>query len=253
MGDPLVQLRSVSLGYRGVPVLRDVTVSVYEGDFLAFVGPNGSGKTTLLRALTGTLAPLRGEIIRPRNPIPCGYVPQERELDPAFPLSALDVVLLGRVGRVPPGRRPGRRDREICLAALTQVGTAALARAPFQELSGGQKQRVLIARALAAEPAMLVLDEPTSGMDLRGEREILDLIADLGRGGLTIVMASHNLHAVARYARRIAIVDRERDLFRIGDAAEILTDATLTALYGLDVRVREVGGRRTILTGGDPC
>ncbi|MBI4608151.1 MAG: metal ABC transporter ATP-binding protein [Candidatus Rokubacteria bacterium] len=253
MPDPLVQLRSVSLGYGGIAVVREVTLTVHEGDFLAFVGPNGSGKTTLLRALTGTLAPLGGEILRPRGPIACGYVPQERDLDPAFPFSALDVVLLGRVSRLGPGRRPARRDREICLDALTRVGMTSLSRAPFQDLSGGQKQRVLIARALATEPAMLVLDEPTSGMDLRAEQEIMDLIAGLQRRQLTTVMASHNLHAVAHWAKRIAIVDRERELFRIGDASDILTDKTLTALYGLDVRVREVDGRRTIVTGGDPC
>jgi len=170
-----------------------------------------------------------------------------------FPLSALDVVLLGRVGRLGPGRRPGRREREICLAALARAGVSRLANAPFQELSGGQKQRVLIARALVAEPDLLVLDEPTSGMDVRSERELMDLIASLLARRLSIVMASHNLHAVANYAKRIAIVDRERAVFRIGDAAEILTDNTLSALYGLNVRVRQVDGRRTILTGGDPC
>lgn len=253
MRDPLVQLRAVSLGYGGAPVLEDVTCAVYEGDFLAFVGPNGSGKTTLLRALTGTLTPLSGEVLRSKGPAACGYVPQERELDPTFPLSALEVVLLGRVGHIGPGRRWRQRDREICGNALAQVGVAPLANAPFQALSGGQKQRVLIARALAAEPELLVLDEPTSGMDLRSERELMDLIASLQAQQLTIVMASHNLQAVGNYAKRIAIVDRERGVFRMGEAAEILTDETLSALYGFTVRVRELGGRRTILTGGDPC
>ena len=253
MRDSLIQVRSVSLGYGGIPVLRDVTFMLYGGDFLAFVGPNGSGKTTLLRAMMGTLKPLSGEILRAGGPVTCGYVPQERELDPAFPLSALDVVLLGRVSRIGPGRRPTRRDRELSLNALAQVGVVALANASFQELSGGQKQRVLIARALASEPDLLVLDEPTSGMDLRSERELMDLIASLGTLRLTIVMASHNLHAVAGYAKRIAIVDREREVFRVGEATEILTDETLSALYGLNIRVREVDGQRIIVTGGDPC
>ncbi|MBI4562536.1 MAG: metal ABC transporter ATP-binding protein [Candidatus Rokubacteria bacterium] len=253
MSDPLVQLSAVSLGYGAVSVLTDVTFTVYRGDFLAFVGPNGSGKTTLLRALTGALTPLSGEIHHAGGRVACGYVPQERELDPVFPLSALDVVLLGRVGRLGPGRRPGRREREICIKALDQVGVGALARTPFQTLSGGQKQRVLIARALVVEPDLLVLDEPTGGMDVRSERELMDLIASLQARRLSIVMASHNLHAVANYAKRIAIVDRERAVFRIGDAAEILTDDTLSALYGLNVRVRQVEGQRTIITGGDPC
>jgi ABC-type Mn2+/Zn2+ transport system ATPase subunit len=250
MPDPLVQFSAVSLGYGAIAVLTDVTFTVYRGDFLAFVGPNGSGKTTLLRALTGALTPLSGEIRHVGGRAACGYVPQERELDPVFPLSALDVVLLGRVGRLRPGRRPRRRDREICVNALAQAAVSALANTPFQDLSGGQKQRVLIARALVAEPDLLVLDEPTSGMDVRSERELMDLIASLQARRLSIVMASHNLHAVANYAKRIAIVDRERAVFRIGDAAEILTDDTLSTLYGLDVRVRVVDGRRTILTGG---
>ncbi|MFQ5946070.1 MAG: metal ABC transporter ATP-binding protein [Anaerolineae bacterium] len=253
MPDLLVQLRGVSLGYGATPVVKEVTLAVYQGDFLAFVGPNGSGKTTLLRALIGTLAPLTGEILRPRGLPVCAYVPQERELDPTFPLSALDAVLLGRVTRIGPGRRWGRRDREMCVNALAQVGVASLANAPFQSLSGGQKQRVLIARALAAQPELMVLDEPTGGMDLRSEWELMDLIASLHGRGLTIVTASHNLGVVANYAKRIAIVDRERAVFRIGEAAEILTDDTLSALYGLTVRVRELGGRRMILTGGEPC
>jgi ABC-type Mn2+/Zn2+ transport system ATPase subunit len=253
MPDPLVQFREVSLGYGGSPILANITFDVYSGDFLTFVGPNGSGKTTLLRALTATLAPCSGQILRPRGWIPCGYVPQERDVDPAFPFSALDVVMLGRVVRLGPGRRPGRRDREICLAALNQVGIAALAHVPFQALSGGQKQRVLIGRALAAEPDLLVLDEPTAGMDLRSERELMDLITSLWTRGLTIVMASHNLQAVGGHAKRIAILDRERAVYRIGEAAEILTDETLTGIYGLTVRVRDVDGRRIILAGDGPC
>ncbi len=253
MVEPLVALHGVSLGYGGEPILRDITFSVERGDFLAFVGPNGAGKTTLLRTIAGILPPAGGRLLRPR-PAAIGYVPQERDLDPVFPLSALDVVLQGRIARLGPWRRPGPVDRDVARRSMAQADVTALERARFHELSGGQKQRVLIARALAAEPALMVLDEPTAGTDLASERAVMDLLSRLhGEQGLAIVMATHNLGLVGNYAARIALVDRERQLFRLGTNVEILTDDALTRLYGCEIRVRNVNGWRTILVGGAPC
>ncbi len=250
MATPLVELRDVSLGYGNETILDDLTFDVERGDFLALVGPNGAGKTTLLRAIGGILAPVHGRVVRPRG-VTIGYVPQERELDPVFPLSAIDVVLQGRIARLGPWRRPGAADLEAARRVMAQTGVTALEPAPFRELSGGQKQRVLIARALAAEPALMVLDEPTSGTDPASERAIMDLLRRLHEAGhLTIVMATHNLGLVGNYARRIALVDRERRLFRLGVAGEILTDDVLTRLYGREIRVRQVDGWRTIFAGG---
>jgi ABC-type cobalamin/Fe3+-siderophores transport system ATPase subunit len=159
-----------------------------------------------------------------------------------------------------PDRRPFAQefrvgdDRDIVRRSIAQAGVTALERARFHELSSGQKQRVLIARALAAEPALLVLDEPTSGTDPAAERAIMDLLRSLhAEQGLAIVMATHNLGLVANYAGRIALVDRERQLFRLGTAAEILTEHTLTHLYGREIRVREIEGWRTVVAGGAPC
>ncbi len=253
MVEPLVELHAVSLGYGGRPILRGISFNVDRGDFLAFVGPNGAGKTTLLRAIAGILRPVGGRLLRPR-PAAIGYVPQERDLDPVFPLSALDVVLQGRIARLGPWRRPGAADRDIARRAMAQADVTALERLRFHKLSGGQKQRVLIARALAAEPALMVLDEPTSGTDLASERAIMDLLSRLHEAqGLAIVMATHNLGLVGNYAGRIALVDRERGLFRLGTNAEILTDESLTRLYGREIRVRTINGGRTILVGGTPC
>lgn len=250
MADPLVELRGVSLGYGNETILDDLTFSVERGDFLALVGPNGAGKTTVLRAIGGILAPVRGRVVRPRH-VTIGYVPQERELDPVFPLSALDVVLQGRVARIGPWRRQRAADIDAARRAMAEVGTAALERAQFADLSGGQKQRVLIARALAAEPTLMVLDEPTSGTDPALERALMDLLGRLhASADLAIVIATHNVGLISNYARRIALVDRERHLFRIGRSAEILTDETLTALYGVNIRVRDISGRHTILAGG---
>ena len=252
----LIEFRGASLGYGGRPVLHDLRFTIEEGDFFAGVGPNGAGKTTMLRAILGILTPHAGEIRfaeRKAGQVAFGYVPQERELDPIFPLSGLDIVLMGRTKRLGPWKRSGKEDRGVALRSLDQAGIAHLAQMPFQELSGGQKQRVLIARALAAEPDVLVLDEPTAGMDLTSERSIMDLIGRLHREArLTIVMATHNLNVVANYARRLAIIDRERGLFAVGPMEEILTDEQLSRLYGTRVRVHEIGGTRTILAGGGP-
>ena len=249
MANALVELDAVSLGYGGPPILRNLTFRLERRDFLAFVGPNGSGKTTLLRAIAGILPPRSGRLLRPR-PLEIGYVPQERDLDPVFPLHVLDIVLQGRIAGLGPWRRPGPVDHEVAHRVMAQAGVTALAGAPFAELSGGQKQRVLIARALATEPVLMLLDEPTSGTDPASERAIMDLLLRLHREqGLTLVMATHNLALVGNYAKRIALVDRERQLFRLGTNAEILTDEVLTRLYGREIRVRQIDGWRTIVVG----
>ncbi len=250
---PLVEFYTVTLGYGGQVVFRDLTFTVEADEFLAFVGPNGAGKTTLLRAITGILAPAGGRLHRP-HPVAVGYVPQERALDPVFPLSALDVVLQGRIARLGPWRAPGAGDRDLARRAMAQAGVTALERESFHNLSGGQKQRVLIARALAAQPALLVLDEPTAGMDPVSERAVMDLLLRLhAEEGLAVVMATHNLALAGNYARRLALVDRERQLFRLGPSAEVLTEETLSGLYGRRVRVHDIDGWRTVLVGVAPC
>jgi ABC-type Mn2+/Zn2+ transport system ATPase subunit len=250
MAERLIELRHVSLGYGNKMVLRGVNVCVTAGDFLGLVGPNGSGKTTLLRALLGTLRPRAGEILRSPPPhatgLVFGYVPQEKEVDQIFPLSVLDVVLMGRYKKLGPGRRPGVVDRHAALNSLHHVGLADLAEASFQELSGGQKQRVLIARALAAEPHILVLDEPTSGMDVASEKHLLRLVKDLHENEqLTVVLATHNLNVIAQYARQLAMVTHAGLL--VGDTATLLTAQQLRTVYRIEVTVQEIDGRRFIL------
>jgi ABC-type Mn2+/Zn2+ transport system ATPase subunit len=253
MPPPLVEFQSVSLGYGGLVILSDLTFTLETGDFLAFVGPNGAGKTTLLRAISGILPPSRGRVVRPR-PIAIGYVPQERDLDPVFPLSAFEVALQGRTARLGPWRHPGPPDREIAWRVLAQADVAGLAPIAFRELSGGQKQRVLIARALASEPGLIVLDEPTAGMDPAAEHALMALLRRLHQDqGLTLVMATHNLNLVGNYATRVALVDWERRLFRLGARGEILRDEVLTALYARPMRVREIEGWRVVFAGGGLC
>src|SRR5207244_1624906 len=183
MPGALLAFRDVSLGYEGRPVLQHLTLAIERGEFLALLGPNGAGKTTLLRGLVGLIPVLAGELTYglDRRASPPGYVPQRDTLDPIFPLSAFEVVVMGTYARLPPLRPVGGRERRLAAECLAQVGLAALAPHPFWSLSGGQKQRVLIARALAAEPELLLLDEPTAGVDPGASAAIMETITRLNR------------------------------------------------------------------------
>src|SRR5205823_6449999 len=199
MADALISFRDVALGYDSVPVLEGLTLDVHLGDFLALVGPNGCGKSTILKGMVGILEPLRGNIGRGmgERPVRFGYVPQRETIEMVFPLTVFEVVLMGTYGRVRPGWPITHADRELVRACLADVGLDDLRWKPFPALSGGQRQRVLIARALAAEPDILLLDEPLSGIDLGAAQTIMELIARLHRDrALTTVMVSHHLKAL---------------------------------------------------------
>lgn len=242
---PLVTFDHASLGYGRRVVLRDLSFTINEGDFLGLVGPNGSGKTTVLRALLRTHPPLSGSVVLAPG-LRFGYVPQRDQVDYDYPLTALDVVLMGRYDRIGLGRRPTAEDRALAMRALEQVGIPELAGQHLRNLSGGQRQRTLIARALVGEPNVLVLDEPTNGMDLVSTTQILGLVRDLHeRSGLTVLMVSHALNEVANYVERIALVINEG--FRIGPTAEIMTESVLSGIYGIPVEVDASNGHRMVI------
>lgn len=242
---PLVfELRGVRLRYGEQAVLDGVDLDVQRGDFLAVVGPNGSGKTTLLRAMLGTLAPAGGACTR-RGRV--GYAPQRGALDPVFPFTAREVVAMGLLG----GPRRGRAEEAAAVTrALEACGLLRKGDAAFRDLSGGQRQRALVARALVAEPDVLVLDEPTNDLDLKGEHEVMELVRELHAAGRTVVFVSHMLHVVARYARRIAFISGRTVVS--GPAEDMLTAPRLAELYGMDVVVGEVDGRRVVAPARAP-
>ncbi len=238
MPEPLVRFHQVQLGYGRQVVLENINLDIFQGDLFGLVGPNGSGKTTLLRCLLGILKPLSGQVSRAPG-LRIGYVPQREMLDVLFPLTALDIVLMGRYPHAGLFRSPRRADREVTMQCLQQVGLADSAHKLYRELSGGQRQRVLIARALAVEPNLLVLDEPTNGLDLPTEAAILGLIERLhSEGGLTIVLVSHVLNVVARYATRLGVLLDGRLL--AGEAEHLMQEQVLQEVYGVPVCVQRI-------------
>jgi ABC-type Mn2+/Zn2+ transport system ATPase subunit len=243
----LLVLRGVEVGYHGRRILPAVDLTIRRGTFLGVVGPNGSGKTTLVRTLLGLIPPVRGRVELPAGTPRFGYVPQRPELERSFPLDAVDMVLMGRFPRIGLARRVHRKDREAAMDALGRCGLRGLEHRALHTLSGGQRQRALIARALASEPQVLVLDEPTTGMDIVAEKSLLELIesfrTDLHLG---VVMISHHLHLVANYVREVLLVDRERMALVHGAVDEVVTPEKLTALYGKNVAVQEIFGHRMV-------
>jgi zinc transport system ATP-binding protein len=206
---PLIEVRAVTFGYGREPVLEDVDLAVGGRDFLVLEGPNGGGKTTLLKLMLGLLQPWRGEVRRrfqrPRGAI--GYVPQAASFDRDFPLRVESLVLMGRLARSGMLRPYAREDRRQAARALELLQLAHLARLPIAELSGGELQRVLIARALAGEPEILMLDEPTSSVDAASRDTLAGLLADLNRG-VPVVVVTHDLASFAGQAKRIVHVQR---------------------------------------------
>ncbi|HVO27370.1 MAG TPA: ABC transporter ATP-binding protein [Candidatus Margulisiibacteriota bacterium] len=229
MSAALLDLQDVAVGYNGTPVLEHVSLAIERREFVALLGPNGAGKTTLLRAMLG-LAPVLGGRIAygfDRVASPPGYVPQRDALDPIFPLTAFEVVLMGTYAKLPPLRPAGAMQRQLAAHCLELVGMTVLARRPFWAMSGGQKQRVLIARALAVQPEIMLLDEPTAGVDHQAEAAISEVLATLNREhGLTVVLVSHHLGHIQSAVQSFIWVDEGRAVKQSADKLPAVTGPT---------------------------
>ncbi|QDU72441.1 metal ABC transporter ATP-binding protein [Mucisphaera calidilacus] len=213
--EPVIDVRGVTFRYAhradDRPILDDVSLTIAEGDFLGIIGPNGGGKTTLLKLMLGFLEPDAGEVrvfgVAPeRGRGWIGYVPQHATIDPAAPASVLDVVLMGCLGHSRWGVWYGRSERDRAMSALERTGCASLAHRPINALSGGQKQRVLIARALVAEARVLLLDEPTTGVDPYAQQGLTELLHEL-HARIPIVMVSHDISFVTQHLNRVACLN----------------------------------------------
>jgi manganese/iron transport system ATP-binding protein len=245
---PVLEIRHAALAYDRVPVVEDVNGTVGRGQAVALIGPNGAGKTTLIKAVLGLVPVVRGSIsVLGRSPRAArrevAYVPQADALDPEFPVSALQVVLMGRYPRIGWVRRPGRADRAVSLAALDAVGLAGEAGTRFGILSGGQRQRVLLARAVAQEPRLLLLDEPTNGVDAVSQQLLLAALGRLREDGAAVVVATHDLALAHLACDEVCLLNRHQVGF--GPVAQTLTPELLRAAYG--GQAIELGGEGVIV------
>lgn len=233
----VIEANDMRFGYDESPVLDGVSLSIADRDFVSIVGPNGGGKTTLLRLMLGIVSPQQGQIRifglppeKARGMI--GYMPQHADLDPLFPVSVLDVVLMGRLGIAPAIGRYSAEDKATARARLKDVNLESMAARPFSSLSGGQRQRVLIARALACDPKLLLLDEPTANLDLRVQDDFYALLRRLSER-FTVVLVSHDVGFVSRFVKTVVCVNRTVHVHSSGD----LSNEAIIQLYGRDVRL----------------
>ena len=239
-GEPLIEADGLAIGYGAEPVVTGVSFTLEPGRRLALLGPNGGGKTTILRAILGELRPMAGAL---RVGTSCGTVPQTERSRLDYPVSALDVALMGSLSRLSWWRRPGRREREQARRALGRVGLEALADETFGELSGGQRQRVLIARALVQDAGVLLMDEPFTGLDRGAADRLEELIAALAREGRGVVIATHDLEQVRRWDTVLCVNGHQ---IVVGPAAQVLDREALEATYGGEI-VELPGGSQAVL------
>jgi ABC-type Mn2+/Zn2+ transport system ATPase subunit len=222
-------------GYDGAAALDGVSFSVPHGAQVAVVGPNGAGKSTLFKTIVGLLRPQNGCVLIHGRPPgdqtdPVAYVPQREEIDWRFPVTVADVVMMGRYGRLGPLRRPQPADREAVRRSLDQLDIADLAGRPIGELSGGQQQRVFLARALAQEPHVLLLDEPFTGVDARAKEAVLELLQRLRARDITVLVSTHDMQTAAQRFELVALLNGL--LVAYGPPAEVFTQPHIAAAFG---------------------
>jgi ABC-type Mn2+/Zn2+ transport system ATPase subunit len=230
-----LELSDVAVAYNGEPALHDVTFSVAHSGRAAVVGPNGAGKSTLFKALVGLLPLQKGSI--QIHGLPQGahkdcvaYVPQRGDFDWRFPLSVEDVVMMGRIGRLGWLRQPGASDWRKVRECIDHLGLSAVARTPIGELSGGQQQRAFLARALAQEPHLLLLDEPFTGVDAVTQETTLELLDQLRRQGVTVLASTHDLNLAASRFDQIILLNHH--LVAVGLPSQVLTPEAIRATFG---------------------
>ena len=213
-------LDNLSIGYNGQPVLSGISLTIPRASFTAILGANGSGKSTLLKTVLGLLVPLAGRVDAASATF--GYVPQSIQFDPIYLLTGFEVALMGVYGRVRPGRFVPPAERAFTRECLRAVGADGFARGRFAELSGGQKQRVLIARALATRPDVLLLDEPTAGVDITATHAVLDFISQIiEERSITVLLVTHDVGLVRDHAQKVIWLHRGKVIQ--GSADELLT------------------------------
>uniref|UniRef100_A0A7C4GFT8 Metal ABC transporter ATP-binding protein n=1 Tax=candidate division WOR-3 bacterium TaxID=2052148 RepID=A0A7C4GFT8_UNCW3 len=251
-----IRFEHVTVAFQRAVGIEDLSFELEPGEFLGIIGPNGSGKTTLLRTVLGLLRPVAGSVtvlggrgrglVEVRRRI--GYVPQRRPIEPGFPVSVLDAVMMGTYAGLGLLRRPGKRERELAHRALAAVGLGEAGDHVAGHLSGGQQQRLLLARALVQEPEVLLLDEPTAGVDVASRRQIVELVRRLHRErGLTTLYVTHDVNEIVPCVDKVMFLNRTLRAF--GSCADVTSPKMLKELYGSTVVVVEREGRPYVLVG----
>jgi manganese/zinc/iron transport system ATP- binding protein len=245
---PAIELQDATVAYGANIVLDHLTLSVPGAQIIGLIGPNGAGKTTLLKAIVGANRLLSGTIRVLGQPVGSvrqrvAYVPQRRDVDWSFPLSVLDVVLMGRFGRLGIWRRPGKQDREIALHALEQVRLSKRRDCQIGELSGGQQQRVFLARALAQQAELLLLDEPFNGIDTSTQTVIFELLCQQRNQGHTVLLSTHDLHSVEQNCDQLVALNRR--IVASGPVEQVFTAPVLRSTFGSQLAV--VGDTHTLI------
>ncbi len=243
--EPLLKLRKIDFSYDTSWVLKGIDLDIFPGEVFGILGPNGSGKSTLLKLMDGILLPGKGEILLKGYPISdCSRAEIARQVAMVaqeshfrFSFSVLEVVLMGRFVHMKGSQFEGRHDLDVAFSSLKATHSIDLANRSIHELSGGEKQRVLLARALAQEPSLILLDEVTSFLDLRYKKEIFDLISSMAHDtGLGVVLASHDIDLMARFCDRIVMI-KDGNVYSVGTPVEVLTDKAVEYVYGCPVIV----------------
>jgi manganese/iron transport system ATP-binding protein len=249
---PILDVHKISARYNGRLALEDITFHLHVGERIAVVGPNGAGKSTLFKVVAGVLQPSSGEVniygSTPRGHVCIAYITQRSQVDWNFPVSVADVVMMGRIAKLGPLGWPKKHDWHLVHQALETVDLTDLAKRQIGELSGGQQQRMFIARALAQEAELMLMDEPFTGLDTPSQEGILELLDELKRQGVTVMVATHDLEQAAQYFDRIMLLNHR--VIGFGPPEQVLQTERLVQAYG--GRLRSVDGDE-VLAVDDCC
>ncbi|HMB21403.1 MAG: metal ABC transporter ATP-binding protein [Chloroflexota bacterium] len=240
---PILDVQHVTARYNGHAALNNITFHLHEGERVAVVGPNGAGKSTLFKVVAGVMQPVAGEVnifgSRPRGHICIAYIPQRSQVDWNFPVSVADVVMMGRSAKLGPFNWPHKKDWEYVRHALETVELSNLASRQIGQLSGGQQQRMFIARALAQEAELMLMDEPLTGLDAPSQEGLLNLLDTLRNQKVTVMVATHDLDQAARHFDRIMLLNHQIVAFDVPQ--QVLQTENLLAAYGGRLKVNSQG------------
>lgn len=246
----MIEFQDVAIGYSDPPLLKNLNFSIAKGDLLGLFGPNGSGKSTLIRSILGTVPILNGNIqLLPA--LRFGYVPQQGTANLLFPLSVEEVVTMGLYGSRRPFLKVRKKEKEQVKQVLDEVGFSAKANESFRLLSGGEKQKTMIARALVAHPDVIVLDEPTNGLDLVSQKKLLSMVHSICQEKkITLILVSHQINETLPFVQRIGLIAQQQMV--LGDVADVLTSQKVKNLLGASVSVHKSGDTFRLEVGGCP-